>query len=93
MAVNTNVDNAKAVMDALADSIDKTVDGPKAMAIVEEFIDQVGGAADNETKAGEFLDTLIRIIRGTGRSHVETAARAANDAAIEAAADAANSNL
>ena len=89
----TQAANAKAVLDALADSIGKTVDGAKATAIVEEFIDDVGGADDNETKATRFNEMLVNIITSTGRSHVETAARNARDAAVQADVDAANSNL
>ena len=89
----TQVQNAKAVLDALADSIGKTVTAQKATAIVEEFIDDVGGSDDNETKATRFNEMLVSIIRGTGRSHVETKARRDNDAAVQAAVDAANSNL
>jgi hypothetical protein len=93
MAVNTNVQNAKAVIDALADSKDRTVTGPVALNIAEEFIDDVGGSDENEVKAGKMLDMLFNIIRGTGMSHVRTAADNSHDAAVEAAADAAHSNF
>ena len=93
MPVNTNVQNSKAILDAIADFLDKTVDGPKALSIVEEFVNQVGGPADNESKGADFLQTLFDIIRKSGRSHVGTAARAANEAAVQAAMDAADSNL
>jgi hypothetical protein len=93
MPSNTNVANAKALFDALADFKDKTVDGPTAALIAAEFMDNLDGAEDNETKAAAFLQKVFDIIRGTGRSHAETHARQDNDAVVEAAADAAASNF
>lgn len=90
----TQVQNAIIVLDALADSAGKTLDNTQKLTIVEEFINQVGGAATNEEKALELNTTLIRIIRGTGRSHVGQTAESGYDQAIEDAKDgAASSNL
>ena len=55
---------------------------------MEEFIDQVGGAADNETKAGDFLSMLVQIIRGTGTNHVAKNSRSNNEANVQADVDA-----
>ena len=89
----TQVQNTLAVLNALADSIGKTITSTKALEIVEEFINQVGGAATNEEKATEMNATLVRIILQTGRSHVGQAAEATYDQAIEDATDGAASNF
>jgi hypothetical protein len=93
MPVNTNVQNVKAILDACADYKEVVIDNPKALAIAEEFINDVGGADDNETKAARFLDQIIAIIRSTGRAHVENAQRLAGEASVTAAGDASNSNF
>ena len=90
----TQVQNAKAIMDALADSAGKTITIEIATAIVEEFLNQVGGAATNEDKATEFNAKLVQIVRRTGRSHVGQTEAATHDQAIADAEDgAASSNL
>jgi hypothetical protein len=94
MPVNTNVVNAKAVFDALADSQDKAaLSGADAAIVAEEFLDKVGTADAAEEVAGEFLASIYSLLVATGRSHAATAARNANDATVAAAADAAKSNF
>lgn len=87
----TQLENASAVLDALADSLSKTLTQQQKADIVEEFINDIGGADDNEAKASTFNSMLINIIKGTGRAHVETKARRDNDATVQAAVDGANS--
>ena len=89
----TQVQNAKAVVDALADSLGKTVTTQQATDIVEEFINQVGGAGSTEEKATTFNDMLINIIRSTGQAHVGQIEENSHDAAIAAARAGAASNI
>ena len=84
----TQVQNASAILDALADSMGKTLTNQQKIDWVERFIDDIGGADDNETKATKFNETLANIIRSAGKSHVENAQRQANEAAVAAAGDA-----
>jgi len=93
-AVNTEAQNAKAVLDALADTLDTTVSGAAGLRIVERFTDTVGdGSLTTEEKAAQFNDTLVAIIQSTLRSHAEHEQRLANDAAVEAAGDTASADL
>lgn len=92
MPVNTNVQNASAILDAIADFYDKTPTAQQKLNIVEEFINEIGGANSDEDKAAAMIAQIGSIIRNTGRAHARIAQEAANAASEEAAADAANSN-
>ena len=88
----TQVQNAKAILDALADSVGKTVTVEQATNIVEEFINQIDGSATNEEKAETFNTMLIQMIRSTGRAHKRIKAEQDAQATLDAAADSASSS-
>jgi len=93
-AVNTESQNAKAVIDALADTLDKSVSGAAGLRIVERVTNTEGdGSLTTEEKAAMFNDLLVNIIKSTMRSHVENATRATNDATVIAAGDVAASDF
>jgi len=87
----TQLANTLAVLDALADSLGKTLTPTQKAAIVEEFINDTNGT--NEEKAAAFNALLVSIIRKVGRSHVRRTAEASHDAEVEAAVAGANSNF
>ena len=89
----TQVQNALAVINALADSLGKTVTPQKAADIVEEFINEIAGPATNEEKATQFNAMLVQLIRSTGRSHKGQTAGPGAQALIDAASDDATSNF
>lgn len=90
----TQLANAQAVLDALADSLGKTVDAAQKGNIVEEFLNDVGGAGTNEEKAAAFNAKLVEIIRKVGQNHVKRGAIAANQGAVDTAvAGAVSGNL
>ena len=89
----TNVQNASAVMDALADYLGKTLTAQQKLDWAERFIDDIGGADDNETKAGKMLETLVNYVRATGAAHVKLNAERTQEAANQATADAVAAEL
>jgi flagellar basal body L-ring protein FlgH len=93
-AVNTEAQNAKAVLDALADTLDSTVSNAAGLRLVERFTDTEGDATlTNEEKAAMFNDILVNIIRSSVRAHTENAQRAINESAVVAAGDSAEADL
>lgn len=92
MPANTNVQNATAIMDAIADFYDKTPTTQQKADIIEEFINEIGGGASNEEKAATFISMLKGIIVSTGTAHVGIAQEQVNEASVQAARDGASSN-
>jgi hypothetical protein len=82
----TQAQNAAAILDALADSIGKTLTSQQKLDWVERFIKQTDGT--NEEKATKFNSYFVDLIRSTGRNHTIQNLAAAQAAANEAAADA-----
>ena len=81
-------DRVKSVLDNLKDA---PFSNARALEIVEQFNNSTEGTADE--KAQQFMDTLVRIVKQTVRSHNIQAAEAANRAAEEAAGDNSVSDL
>ena len=81
-------DRVKAVLDNMKGSV---FTNPRALEIVEGFNNSTEGTADE--KAALFMETLVRIVKQTVRSHNVQAAAAANDAAEEQAGDDAVTDL
>jgi predicted negative regulator of RcsB-dependent stress response len=93
-AVNTEAQNAAAVIDALVDTLDKTASGAAKTRIVERFTNTEGdGSLTSEEKAAMFNDTLVQIIRSTVRSHAEQAEAATHAGDVTAAGDTAEADL
>lgn len=84
----TAVTDATTVLETLAG---RTLDNPTLLRVVEGFINDTSGTA--EEKAQQFLDTMIRIVKSTVRSHAETAQRQANDSGVTDAGNIAESDL
>jgi hypothetical protein len=77
-------DRVKAILDNMKGS---TFTAQRALEIVEGFNNSTEGTADE--KAQLFMDTLVRIVKQTVRSHKIQAAAAANSASeIQAGDDA-----
>lgn len=81
----TQLANAQAVLDALADSVGRTLTAQQKLGIVEEFINDMGGPGTNEQKAEAFNYQLVVMIRKIGRAHVEYAALADVRSTVDAA--------
>ena len=81
-------DRVKAVLDNMKDSV---FTNARALEIVEGFNNSTEGTADE--KAALFMDTLVRIVKSTVKSHAKQAAAALNDAAEEQAGDDAVTDL
>ena len=81
-------DRVKAVLDNMKGS---TFTNPRALEIVEGFNNSTEGTADE--KATLFMDTLVRIVKQTVRSHAKQKAAALNDAGEEQAGDDAVTDL
>ena len=82
----TQAQNAGTILDALADSVGKTLTGQQKLDWVERFIHDVNGT--NEEKATKFNQYFVTLIRATGRSHTLQDLEAGQDAANTATADA-----
>ena len=80
----TQIVNASLVLDALADSIGKTLTTPQKLLFVERATNTVGGAQTNEEKATLFNELLIKIIRNSSRTHAMQAEQATYQAALDA---------
>lgn len=90
----TQVQNAKAIIDALLDSKGKAPsDAALASTIVERFTNTIDGAESNEEKAGQFNSVLVKIVRSTMRAHVERIEASKYEDAIAAAGAAAEGDL
>ena len=81
-------DRVKAVLDNMKGS---TFEAARAIAIIEGFNNSTEGT--NDEKAQLFMDTLVRIVKQTVKSHAQQAAAAANDAAETQAGDDAVTDL
>jgi hypothetical protein len=81
-------DRVKAVLDNMKGS---TFTNARALEIVEKFNNSTEGTADE--KATLFMDTLVRIVKQTVKSHAQQAAAAANEAAEQQAGDDAVTDL
>ena len=81
-------DRVKAVLDNMKGS---TFTNARALEIVEGFNNSTEGTADE--KAQLFMDTLVRIVKQTVRSHKIQEAAAANDASETQAGDDAVTDL
>ena len=81
-------DRVKAVLDNMKGSV---FTNARALEIVEGFNNSTEGSPDE--KAALFMDTLVRIVKQTYRSHAIQAAAALNDAAEEQAGDDAVTDL
>ena len=81
-------DRVKAVLDNLKGS---PFTNARALEIVEGFNNSTEGTADE--KAQQFMDTLVRIVRQTVKSHAQQAAEAANEAAEQQAGENAVTDL
>ena len=81
-------DRVKAVLDNMKGS---TFTNARALEIVEGFNNSTEGTADE--KAILFIDTLVRIVKQTVKSHAQQTAAALNDAAEEQAGDDAVTDL
>jgi hypothetical protein len=86
----TPVQNASAIMDALADHKGLTLDAARKLDLAQKFT-RVSGT--NEEIATAFLDFWHNAIKTTVRSHAHQDAGASYDAAVDAAADSEVSDL
>ena len=90
----TAIQNATAILDALADWAGKTLTASQKTAFVERFIDEIGNTGmTNTEKAEEFLADMRRIVVKVSRNHVEENERQTNAAAVEAAGQAVEDEL
>ena len=81
-------DRVKAVLDNMKGS---TFTNARALEIVEGFNNSTEGTADE--KATLFMDTLVRIVKQTVKSHATQAAAATNEASEQQAGDDAVTDL
>ena len=81
-------DRVKAVLDNMKGA---TFTNARALEIVEDFNNSTEGTPDE--KAALFMDTLVRIVKQTVRSHNIQKAAALNDAAETQAGDDAVTDL
>ena len=79
----TQTVNAGLVLDALADSIGKTLTNAQKMTFVERVTNTVGGAQTNEEKATLFNELLVKVIRNTSRTHAMQAEQATYQAQLD----------
>jgi len=90
----SEVANAGAVLDALADTKGKILDNPTKLRIAERFIDREGDSSlTNEQKAAIFNDMLIALIQNNLGAHVAGDVREANESTAQAAGQAAADEL
>ena len=86
-SVNTPSQNALAMIDAILDYYDKVANftaGDKAN-IVEEFINEIGGARTNDEKGATFIEMLANIIKSTAKAHARIKSEQEQQATIDAA--------
>lgn len=88
----TNVQNASAIMDALADYRGvSALSAARKIEIAEKLTGNTDGT--NEEKAGDFLNAVFSMVRYTVRKHAESAQRNANEASVTQAGDDAIADL
>ena len=81
-------DRVKAVLDNMKGSV---FTNPRALEIVEQFNNSTEGTADE--KAALFMETLVRIVKQTVKSHAEQAEDSTHYAAVQQAGDDAVTDL